>query len=423
MGTRELPRPSRSRHSHGSPTRFHVRLRRRTHRRARPASGFGAETQEAFNDAGNPNMFPDQIRDGLMPWTPLKDYARVPREARIDSALGSFGDEGAVGFGKIFDYASGQTYPLRFFNYITGKWMDGMLSTDLTIPEGTYDPLLGGSFTQVARQGLGSQKSQDGGPFVPPPGPANSDYHPFGSRVNAPAGANSIFAGIDISLAGIADLGRGTGQRVPEEGLAEMNGRRTGYASVRSTAPRRDRAPVGRRRQGQPRAHRQGAIELAHRGSEIQRPARAERQTGPVQRRSGRIARPFRAGCSHLRAAAPVGGRGPASTPRVVIPGQRLYLSVRGADEGGLPVVIRRVWIDTPQGEKWTITPQEQTPTSLNANQVQSERFQVQVADRCQAHRSLFRARKPPAERLHDQRSKISRPAFRTLSSFGLDGI
>ena len=41
----------------------------------------GQETQEAFNDAGNPNMFPDQIRDGLMPWTPLKDYAAsAPRK-------------------------------------------------------------------------------------------------------------------------------------------------------------------------------------------------------------------------------------------------------------------------------------------------------------------------------------------------------
>ena len=35
----------------------------------------GQLAQEAFNDAGNPKMFPDQIRDGLMPWTPLKDYA------------------------------------------------------------------------------------------------------------------------------------------------------------------------------------------------------------------------------------------------------------------------------------------------------------------------------------------------------------
>ena len=55
--------------------------------------------------------------------------------------------------------------------------------------------------------------------------------------------------------------------------------------------------------------------------------------------------------CGHLRAGAPVGGRGPASSPRVVIPGQTLYVSVRGADVGGLPVAIQRVWIDTPQGE------------------------------------------------------------------------
>ncbi len=351
----------------------------------------GQETQEAFNDAGNPNMFPDQIRDGLMPWTPLKDYARVPREARIDSALGSFGDEGAVGFGKIFDYASGQTYPLRFFNYITGKWMDGMLSTDLTIPEGTYDPLLGGSFTQVARQGLGSQKSQDGGPFVPPPGPANSDYHLFGSRVNAPAGGDSIFAGIDISLAGIADLAAGQNNAFLKSGLAEMNQdveqamhqfdpqRLDAIAPQLAAGAKANLALIDKVQSSSLTAEAKYNVLHELHVKQAQFNAALAESLGLSVQAAVTSARP-----------APVGGRGPASTPRVVIPGQTLYLSVRGADEGGLPVVIRRVWIDTPQGEKWTITPQEQTPTSLNANQVQSERFQVQVPEDAKSTNPYF---------------------------------
>src|ERR1700720_430481 len=38
----------------------------------------GAMAQEVFKAAGDPNVFPDQIRAGLRPWTPLKDYARAP---------------------------------------------------------------------------------------------------------------------------------------------------------------------------------------------------------------------------------------------------------------------------------------------------------------------------------------------------------
>src|SRR3954447_9798800 len=49
-----------------------------------PSDGYGnhqtagAMAQEAFKAAADPNMFPDQIKAGLQPWTPLKDYARAP---------------------------------------------------------------------------------------------------------------------------------------------------------------------------------------------------------------------------------------------------------------------------------------------------------------------------------------------------------
>src|SRR5947208_2225110 len=36
----------------------------------------GAMAQAVFKAAADPNMFPEQIRAGLRPWAPLKDYAR-----------------------------------------------------------------------------------------------------------------------------------------------------------------------------------------------------------------------------------------------------------------------------------------------------------------------------------------------------------
>ena len=38
----------------------------------------GEMAQEVYKAAGDPNVFPDQIKAGLRPWTPLKVYARVP---------------------------------------------------------------------------------------------------------------------------------------------------------------------------------------------------------------------------------------------------------------------------------------------------------------------------------------------------------
>ncbi len=56
--------------------------------------------QEVFKAAGDPNVFPDQIKAGLLPWTPLKVYARVP----------SF----SISPKGMYDYATGKWAPVRF---------------------------------------------------------------------------------------------------------------------------------------------------------------------------------------------------------------------------------------------------------------------------------------------------------------------
>src|ERR1700736_1811658 len=101
----------------------------------------GAMAQEVFKAAGDPNVFPDQIAAGLKPWTPLKDYAHTPW----------FGND------------------------------DGKLAVNVEIPEGGYDPVLGLSYMQIAREGLGFQKSQTGGGMIPKAGPLNTTYHRYGS--------------------------------------------------------------------------------------------------------------------------------------------------------------------------------------------------------------------------------------------------
>src|ERR1700722_1877110 len=151
----------------------------------------GQMAQEVYKAAGDPKMFPDQIKEGLRPWTPLKVYSRAP--FRLTKKT-------------IQDYAAGHTYPLQFYNYIEDRWEPGKPAANLQIPAGEYDPLLGYTFTQIGREGLGYQKSQNGGTGIPAAAPVATPYHRWGSRVPVKDEESSFFDGIDVSLGGIAGL-------------------------------------------------------------------------------------------------------------------------------------------------------------------------------------------------------------------------
>jgi LmbE family N-acetylglucosaminyl deacetylase len=144
----------------------------------------GLMAKEVFRLAGDPAVFPEQIKADLKPWTPLKDYARAPSSRR------------------------GSTSPM---------------AVNVEIPEGSYDPFLGLSYFQFSREGLGHQKSQNGGAGVPVAGPAMSAYHRFESRVAAQDKEQSFFDGIDTSLNGIATLAKQGDTAFLVDGLKQIN--------------------------------------------------------------------------------------------------------------------------------------------------------------------------------------------------------
>ena len=144
----------------------------------------GMMAKEVYRLAGDKSIFPDQIKAGLRPWTPLKDYARAPFSRR------------------------GGASPL---------------ATNIEIPEGTYDPLMALSYVQISREGLGHQKSQNGGTGIPGAGPVMSAYHRFDSRVTAQDKEQSFFDGIDTSLMGIATLAKEGDTAFLLNGLKQMN--------------------------------------------------------------------------------------------------------------------------------------------------------------------------------------------------------
>jgi LmbE family N-acetylglucosaminyl deacetylase len=164
----------------------------------------GEIAQEVFKAAGDPKVFPELTREGILPWQPLKVYARVPMAAITPQGL--------------FDYATGRYTPAKFTNYVTGEVTTTTPSVDVTVHEGKIDPILGPhravedfvSYVQFARHGLGLQKSQIGTKErVPPAGVFDVSYHRYGSMLppsRQKMQEESFFDGIDTSLAGIATL-------------------------------------------------------------------------------------------------------------------------------------------------------------------------------------------------------------------------
>lgn len=124
----------------------------------------GLLSQQAAEAAGDPSKFPEQIAEGLRPWSPLKVYM------------------GGV-----------QT---------TENWT-------LRVDSGEYSPWLGDSYANIAARGLSFQRSQNSGRFNPGAGPSYSYYTRTASRVTAPDKETSFFDGIDTTYAGLFQaLGR-----------------------------------------------------------------------------------------------------------------------------------------------------------------------------------------------------------------------
>ncbi|HEY4011169.1 MAG TPA: PIG-L family deacetylase, partial [Acidobacteriaceae bacterium] len=173
----------------------------------------GEIAQEVFKAAGDPNVFPELTKEGILPWQPLKVYARLPFSPVTEKGL--------------FDYATGQVVPAEFTNYVTGQKFTTEPTADVTINEGATDPLLTYasanaadlstkpsnpneelSYVQFARIGLGLQRSQIGaGMRIPPAGRSDVSYHLYGSMLkNESSQEKSFFDGIDTSIDGIGSF-------------------------------------------------------------------------------------------------------------------------------------------------------------------------------------------------------------------------
>jgi len=190
----------------------------------------GEIAQEVFKAAADPKVFPEQLKDGLEPWQPLAVYSMVPFAPVTEKGM--------------FDYATGKWAPAKFHNYVTGEWITGVPSTDVTIEVGNRDATLGRSYTQIARQGWGEQKSQNGGANPSLSGPSSTSYHLWAVAPAAKAAESkdanddSLFrnskVNIDTGVAGLARFAPGT---APEWLTSSLKNIDTGLRQLGSKCP------------------------------------------------------------------------------------------------------------------------------------------------------------------------------------------
>ncbi|MGH8148217.1 MAG: PIG-L family deacetylase, partial [Rhodanobacteraceae bacterium] len=331
----------------------------------------GEMAQEVYKAAGDPKMFPEQIAEGLDPWTPLKVYSRVP--TRAISAKG------------IYDYASKSYFPVRFRNYITNTWIQGLISTEVEIPEGTYAPMLAGAYDQISRMGLGEQKTQNGGPDIPLPESSDTPYHLWASHVKTPGTSGkpetSIFEGVDTSLLGIADLAPPAEASLLRPDLSQMQDLvQQAMRSFSATQPEKI-APILAKGLSVTNA-------LIAKVNASSMPAASKYNVNyelKVKQAQFNNALTEALGLTvNATVAPPASATGPfgfsdPATFQIAIPGQKFAVNVHLTNSGTVPVELDHVGIQGPKGEDWSFSGASTVPAALNAGQTKTDRVEVAV--------------------------------------------
>jgi LmbE family N-acetylglucosaminyl deacetylase len=342
----------------------------------------GQMAQEAFKVAGDPNAFPEQIREGLHRWRPLKDYARVPFSPITDKG--------------IYDYADGKYYPAEFHNYTDDTVIQGALSTAVEVPVGEYNPLLGLTYEQVARLGLGHQRSQNGGTGFAPPEQQMNPYHRFASRVATSDKETTFYDGIDVSLAGIANLAeneRGNADFL-KEGLARINS--AVEKAIKDFSAQQPEVIAPTLAEGLKATNELiERVASSNLKQESKYDVNHELQVKRIQFENS-LAESL--GLSVLATITsekePTGPfarffRNP-ETFQAAIPGQTFWVKVHTTNPTNFPVQLAAVALETPQGEAWSIDPATQSPGTLKGNQSADLRFTVHVPASARYTRPYF---------------------------------
>jgi LmbE family N-acetylglucosaminyl deacetylase len=378
----------------------------------------GEIAQEAFKAAGDPKVFPEQLKDGLQPWQPLAVYSRTPFAPVTE--------------GKMFDYATGKWAPARFKNYVTGEWSTEVPSTDVSIPVGKLDPVLGRSYMQIAREGWGEQKSQNGGANPTLSGPASTEYHLWAVAPEAAAKPgeittnNDLFhnsrVNIDTSVSGLVRLlGPNPPDYIPQslhhldQELRQFEAERPGITAIAAAhklsaiyshalflrklwvSANLDK-PLG-----------MGIPEIKPRACfSFELNSKIEQFQPALRNLLGLELVAFRTNAAATQAGGPFQGGSPDETPRSVAPGEEFRIRVH-ASQATAETRLNRIWLESGTGNQWKSENISGAidPTAPTADPI----FRVQVPENADSTEPYFT--RPDTEQAYYD---LTKPEYRERS-------
>ncbi len=341
----------------------------------------GEIAQEVFKAAADPRVFPEQLKpvaeggSGLTVWQPLAVYSMVPFAPVTEKGM--------------FDYATGKWAPAKFHNYVTGEWTSGVPSTDVTIAVGGLDATLGRSYTQIAREGWGEQKSQNGGANPTLSGPSSTRYHLWATAAKASEATpndGSLFENkhvyIDTSMAGLARLVSGNAPAWLTDGLRSID---EGSKALESTCPCNRRSEMA----GQVASLYRGTLALRARvaASALDAQAKAgilfelDTKIGDMQAALAELlGLEVTAYRTNESKAATTGFRGSSAdeTARSVSPGESFKVHVHATSASG-DAHLAKTWFESGDGKVWS--PGGEPAASDKGAQVTDAVFDLKVPD------------------------------------------
>lgn len=331
----------------------------------------GAVTQQAFAMAGDPDTFPEQIREeGLRPWQPIKVYRSNLRSSRLSGP--------------------------------SSQPPDHLWHVDVN--SGEFSPWLGESYEQFSALGLSFQRSQNSGRRRERAGAYHHYFERVDSRVEAPDRESGFFDGIDTSIPGIFRLlGSAPPEGVPAL-LSEVQGRV--QDSMAAYSVRNPSAVVPFLVQGL------GLIREAIRLSEGHDEALF---LLAIKERQFQDAINTALGLQVRAVAIPPDSGSPTSpfsqpaTMGVVIPGQEFQVDVSLVNPSRLPIRTERVALEG-QGD-WSVDGDPQSGKSLDSGESLATTFAVTTPPDAAPARRYFRR-----ESIHESRYRVRDPRYQHLA-------
>ena len=273
------------------------------------------------------------------------------------------------------------------------------LTANVQVPEGNYDSLLGMSYRQIARIGLGFQKSQNDGGSLPDAGEFASAYNRFASLVPAQDHEGSFFDGIDTSLLGIATLAPTGDTALLKRGLGQINSAvENAMAQFSAVHPERCAPSLA--------AGMKATNELLEQltSSDLSDDAKYDiRHELEIKRAQFNNALVEALGLSITATVRPQHEPDPQmemyfgepDTFRIAVPGQTVRIKLHLAKQGPLAVALEKTGVNRVEPvvghtQVWVGSEQDENSKTLGDNEPVERRFEVLVPEDALATRPYF---------------------------------